>query len=96
MSKEMEYLELLTRQVPGSVNTQFLGPLVSILITICAALLAYNYILPRRELPVDYQVPAPPELSAHWHGKAWREVRGKDKEILEGQAKGVRALSLRV
>ena len=97
MVEEMECFELLIRQASGCVATQFLSPLVSILITICTTtILAYRYILARRELAVDYRVPAPPELSAHWHGKEWHEVRGKDKEILEGQANGVRALLLLV
>jgi hypothetical protein len=96
LAEEMEIIEFLYRHALSCVISNFLGPLATVLIIICATIWTYSYIVALQELPVDYQVPTPPELSTHWYGKEWHEVGGKDKEILEGQATGVRALSLPV
>ncbi|KAL1970246.1 hypothetical protein VTN77DRAFT_5406 [Rasamsonia byssochlamydoides] len=53
-----------------------------------AIYLGYLYLLSRREAPVKFDVPLPPELRPDWEAKGWDDVKGEDKEILEGQVQG--------
>lgn len=65
---------------------------LALLATYFALRSAYNsLILYPLERPVDFAVPVPipPEVKPDWHGKAWSEVQGADREILEAQSYGV-------
>ena len=73
---------------------QWLGPLLAVLFTRFAIKLGYLYILSQKERPVEFHVASPPELSAEWEGKKWSEIGSKDREILEGQARGVSGVHL--
>lgn len=81
---------LLTRALDSTVS-QLLCSLLVFVPTWFAVKLGYEYILAQCEAPVDFAVPKPVELEPDWKGTQWDEVTGRDKEILEGQAKGVSA-----
>lgn len=79
---------LLVRGLDSTVS-QLLCSLLVFVPTWFAVKLGYGYVLAQWEEAVDFPVPKPQELSSDWQGKQWEEITGKDKEILEGQAKGV-------
>jgi hypothetical protein len=54
-----------------------------------AVCLGYFLILSRREGPVSFNVPLPPEVRPTWTGRDWDDVQGEEKRVLEGQVKGV-------
>lgn len=58
-------------------------------LTFIAAYLGYAYVLCRREAPVKFNVPVPPEVRPNWVAKNWDDVQGEDKALLEAQARGV-------
>ncbi|KAE8418290.1 Aldedh-domain-containing protein [Aspergillus pseudocaelatus] len=64
-------------------------PLVSVaLVSLGAIYLGYIYILGRKEAAVLFNVPIPPEVRTNWKGKAWEDVQGEEKKVLEGQLRG--------
>lgn len=66
-------------------------PLVGVaLVSLGAIYLGYIYILGIKEAAVPFNVPIPPEVRANWKGKAWEDVQGEEKKVLEGQLRGVR------
>ena len=62
------------------------------LASIGAVYLGYLYILSRREAPVSFNVPIPPEVRPDWVGRNWDDVHGEERKVLEGQVKGVSTL----
>lgn len=87
----MDTLWLFVRERLNHTSYQLLCTVLAVLTTWFAIKLVYSYTLKQLERPVDFKVPLPPELSADWDGTKWSEIEGKDKEILEGQARGVSA-----
>ncbi|EER29937.1 Meiotic Sister-Chromatid recombination aldehyde dehydrogenase [Coccidioides posadasii str. Silveira] len=84
----MEALQSLANKCMGCSLAQILSSGSILLATWFAVRLAYRYTLARRERPVDFSVPIPPELSPSWQGKTWSEVGDADREILEAQSFG--------
>ncbi|KAB8237690.1 aldehyde dehydrogenase family protein [Aspergillus alliaceus] len=65
-------------------------PLISVaLVTLGAIYLGCIYISGRKEAAIAFNVPIPPEVRANWNGKKWEDVKGEEKEVLEGQLRGV-------
>ncbi|KAF5866300.1 Meiotic Sister-Chromatid recombination aldehyde dehydrogenase [Aspergillus alliaceus] len=65
-------------------------PLISVaLVTLGAIYLGCIYISGRKEAAIAFNVPIPPEVRANWNGKKWEDVQGEEKEVLEGQLRGV-------
>ncbi|KAL5362976.1 Aldehyde/histidinol dehydrogenase [Aspergillus floccosus] len=58
------------------------------LVSFGAVYLGYLFILGRREAPVAFNVPIPPEVRANATIKKWEDVQGEEKKVLEGQARG--------
>ncbi|KAJ9192721.1 hypothetical protein DTO021D3_9066 [Paecilomyces variotii] len=56
--------------------------------TFVAAYLGYAYVLCRREAPVKFNVPLPPEVRPNWVAKNWDDVQAEDKVLLEAQTRG--------
>ncbi|PIG87926.1 aldehyde dehydrogenase-like protein C21C3 [Aspergillus arachidicola] len=64
-------------------------PLVGVaLVSLGAIYLGYIYIRGIKEAAVPFNVPIPPEVRANWKGKAWEDVQGEEKRVLEGQIRG--------
>ncbi|KAL1959161.1 hypothetical protein VTO42DRAFT_2666 [Malbranchea cinnamomea] len=83
-----EAVKTLFYKGQGSTLSQLPCSLLLVLSAVFAIKLGYAYILAKREEPIDFAVPKPAELHPDWQGTQWSEITGKDKEILEGQAKG--------
>lgn len=64
--------------------------------TFVAAYLSYAYVLCRREAPVKFNVPLPPEVRPNWVAKNWDDVQAEDKVLLEAQTRGVSGISILV
>jgi hypothetical protein len=71
------------------LEPQWLGIGIVSSFTLVAAYLSYAYLLCRKEAPVKFNVPLPPELRPNWVAKNWDDVQGEDKALLEAQARGV-------
>lgn len=70
-------------------NSQLVELALKLLFTYGTIYLGYLYLARRREAPVKFDVPLPPELRPDWEAKGWDDVKGEDKKILEGQVQGV-------
>ena len=46
----------------------------------------------RKVHAVTFNVPLPPEVRPNWAGQRWDDISGQEKQILEGQVRGVRYL----
>lgn len=69
------------------------------LVSFGAVYLGYLFVLGRREAPVAFNVPIPPEARSNASIRKWEDVQGEEKKVLEGQARGVssdRALVMEV
>lgn len=65
-------------------------PLISVaLVTLGAIYLGCIYISGRKEAAIAFSIAIPPEVRANWNGKKWEDVKGEEKEVLEGQLRGV-------
>jgi len=62
------------------------------LATLLAFVWGYRSILRSREAPIAYNVPLPPEVRADWQARAWDDLRGEERSILEAQVQGVSSL----
>ena len=69
-------------------------PLIGVALSSFVAIyLGYLFVLSRREAPVSFNVPIPPELRSNWAGKNWDDVQGEERKVLEAQVKGVSFLT---
>lgn len=71
------------------VDSQWSGLALAALASLIAVYGGYLYIQCRREAPVSFNVPIPPEVRPDWVGRKWEDVQGEDRKLLEGQARGV-------
>ncbi|KAG2418864.1 hypothetical protein HFD88_001966 [Aspergillus terreus] len=58
------------------------------LVSFGAVYLGYLFVLGRREAPVAFNVPIPPEARQNATIRKWEDVQGEEKKVLEGQARG--------
>lgn len=70
------------------VDSQWSGLALAALASLIAVYGGYLYIQCRREAPVSFNVPIPPEVRPDWVGRKWEDVQGEDRKLLEGQARG--------
>lgn len=90
-------MEIPHSSVPSSImeeglqfnNPQLVALALKLVFTCGTVYLGYLYFLSRREAPVKFDVPLPPELRPDWKGKGWEDVEGEERKILEGQVQGV-------
>lgn len=76
--------------LPALQRLESQAPLLGVALSSLVALyLGYLFVLSRREAPVSFNVPIPPELRSNWAGNTWDDIQGEEKRVLEGQVKGV-------
>jgi hypothetical protein len=88
-------LTLVSGQLP-SIVTDSISAGYRCLSLILVALLSLSaislYFHPRKEHAVTFNVPLPPEVRPNWVGRSWDDISGQEKQILDGQTRGVRCL----
>lgn len=57
------------------------------LVSVGAVYLSYLYVVSQREAAVTFNIPVPREVRGE--GRAWEDVQGEEKRVLEEQVKGV-------
>ncbi|KAH8695186.1 putative oxidoreductase [Talaromyces proteolyticus] len=91
MEQLLSHLPPLVQSILADVDIDCeslkLGSIAGI-VSLLALYFGYLYLRSRREAPVKFNVPLPPQLRSDWDGKKWEDVQGEEKEILEGQVKG--------
>lgn len=75
-----------------SADYQHLTLILVAIFSLLAISLGSVYFHPRKEHAVTFNVPLPPEVRPNWAGQRWDDISGQEKQILEGQVRGVRYL----